>query len=157
MVPATIATVRPVPPPMVEPTTPPTTAPATVPFCSFVGGVSQPGSAMMAAATTAAIGAVMVFTFLSPRSANQRNPLGKVVAVERAKLVLDLQEAHRLLRGQRRDHLLGRALAQLLLICVGSDHLLGDAAGVGVGHRRFAVHVVEHRAVLLLHDAIEVA
>src|SRR3954471_16188093 len=87
-VPATIATVRPVPPPMVEPTTPPTTAPAMVPFCSLVGGVSQPASAIAAKATVA----VFVNRFiLVPFSAHEPDGVGHLGAVHGLDLVLDLE------------------------------------------------------------------
>jgi len=82
---------------------------------------------------------------------------GGVVAVQRADLVLDLQEARGLARADGAAQLLVGALAQLVLIGIRGEQLVHEPVRVRIGHRGFLVHVVEHGAVLPLGDPLEVA
>src|SRR6185503_1108878 len=79
-VPTTIAVVRPVPPPIVEPTT----APATVPFCSLVGGFSQPIATSVIAAISAAAFLPLDFTGRPPSKKKGRDPRSRPRARIRA-------------------------------------------------------------------------
>src|SRR5688572_33042350 len=67
-------------------------------------------------------------------SLHQRDLRADVVVAQRADLVLDLQVADGLARGQDRVELLQLPLAQPLLLGVGIEELARDALGVRVGH-----------------------